>query len=93
MPSKKILKTLNTILSWGSSIGLISFAIYHFFIHKISMSDNLFIIVWSFMVIGSLSRILDTKYFSENPYSSIQKGDIFIISTASIIIFLEIFIF
>ncbi|MCT4621963.1 MAG: hypothetical protein N4A62_21555 [Marinisporobacter sp.] len=93
MPSKKIFKTLNTILGWGSSLGLISFAIYHFFIHKLSVSGKFFIITWSLMGIISLSRILDTKCFSENPSDSIQKRDIFIISTASIIIILEIFVF
>ncbi|QZY57315.1 hypothetical protein [Crassaminicella profunda] len=93
MPSKKILKALNTALGWGSSIGLLSFCVYHFFIHKISVSSRFFVILWSLMGIMSLSRILDTKYFSKNPSDSVRKGDIFIVLTASVIIFLEIFIF
>lgn len=91
MISKSTFQTINKVLSWIISIVLIGFGIFHFFVHKISLTTGSnFVIFWSVLGLGGLSNIIDANFFENDFTLKKNRFDIFTVAMAILIIILEV---
>lgn len=88
--SKSTFKTINKGLDWTIRIILISAALYHFFVHKISLKGLNFIIFWSLIGLNNLFIVIDAKFFEDDFTIKENRWSIFMIAMSIIFVTLEL---